>query len=277
MPSLKDIIVLLLSTWRWVQSRNNPARAQAGRVLRVFGAHGIQPTQINRHMPVELRLPGIKWSTVDYLKEELSQDHIEWINDYFALDLLWLEGEAGSVHQQIRSYKAPGVFYEWVTTRNLNYNHLRSKIYLITADDTEINPQTQGAFSLVLEQFAEEEQKPSRYFFLTEGAHFSHPPCVLHLMQILAIAHSNGVIMQRSILGTKPLKSLTNNLGFIPEALAKCRRHRLAADHELWSHYSGSSPWLDQLRAEVEMSLMRAGMSDVVLKFRADSARWARK
>lgn len=107
MLSITEILDLLMSAWRWIQRVRNPARGQAVRVLRVFESHGIQPAQINRHLPEELRLLAIQWSSPDHLKEVLTQRHIDWINDFFALDPLWLEGETASPHRHIPSYKDP--------------------------------------------------------------------------------------------------------------------------------------------------------------------------
>ena len=277
MLSIKEILDLLMSAWRWTQRLRNPARGQAARVLRVFESHGIQATQINRHLPEELRLLAIQWSSPDHLKEVLTQRHIDWINDFFALDPLWLEGEAASPHRHIPSYKDPRSLFRWMADLNSTGELGCFKVYLLMGNGAEISHLTQGDFAVVLEQFATTENGPSQYFHLAQGGHFSHPPCVLHLMQILAIAHVNGAVMQRSILGSKDLISLANNVGMIPDALAKSRRHSLAADHELWGHYSGSSPWLENLRTETEKSLMGAGMQTVVSKLQADRVRWARK
>jgi hypothetical protein len=276
-PSLKDLLDLLAAAWRWVQCRRNPVRSQAARALLVFRSHGIHPTQINRHLPEALRLPAIQWSTPDHLKAVLGQPHIDCINAYFALDPLWLEGEAASPHQLIPSYKDPRALYDWLKARNPHDAPGIFKVHFISSDGAEISSGTHGDFAMVLEHFAEHASAPSLFFYLTEGAHFSHQPCILHLMQTLAILHVNGASMQRSTLPPKALAQLSENIGSIPAVLTKSRPHRLAADHELWDHYSGSSPWLASLRSEMESTLIAAGLPDVVAKVRADALKWARK
>jgi hypothetical protein len=255
------------------KSGKEPSRASA----LVFRSHGIHPTQINRHLPEALRLPAIQWSTPDHLKAVLGQPHIDCINAYFALDPLWLEGEAASPHQLIPSYKDPRALYDWLKARNPHDAPGIFKVHFISSDGAEISSGTHGDFAMVLEHFAEHASAPSLFFYLTEGAHFSHQPCILHLMQTLAILHVNGASMQRSTLPPKALAQLSENIGSIPAVLTKSRPHRLAADHELWDHYSGSSPWLASLRSEMESTLIAAGLPDVVAKVRADALKWARK
>lgn len=116
----------------------------------------------------------------------------------------------------------------------------------------------------------------SRYYHLTQGSHFDHPPSVLHVMQVLALAHFHGAIMRRAVMSAANLHRLIHCQGLIPELLWKAKRHPLEADHEFWGHFSGDSPWLVQLRQDTEASLLNEGLHDVVAGINHDRQRFAR-
>ena len=97
--------------------------------------------------------------------------------------------------------------------------------------------------------------------------------CLGHQM----IAHHHGAIMRRSQLDEASLYQLSHHKELIPNWLGKCRPHPLEADHELWPHCSGHSPWLDELRAEAEQGLRRAGLTEVLEQLHNDTLRFSRK
>jgi len=45
----------------------------------------------------------------------------------------------------------------------------------------------------------------------------------------------------------------------------------------LWPHYSGNSPWLDELRADAEQGLRRARLTEVLEKLHQDTQRFSRQ
>jgi hypothetical protein len=276
LSGFKDVVDLLLNAWRWVQGRRNPAYRQAVRILQALNAHGIKQTQINSRLPEVLRMPVLKWSSADHLKEVLNQEHIEWFSSYLKFNPLWVEDGSESPHQSVRSYKEPQRFNEWLEDNRRSNRGADFKLYLITVDKFEINASSAGPFAVVLEEFGDVELDVSRFYNLTEGSSFNHQPCLLHLMQLLAIAHCHGVIMRRSTLAVRYLEKLSTNRGFIPDYLARCKPHPLAADHEFWGHFSGNSPWLTQLRAESQSGLLLAGLKDVVETVSKDRVRYAR-
>lgn len=273
----KDWIDLLQRLFNWIKDRRNPVHQQAVRVLGTFEAHGVACTQINTLLPEPLRLPAFQWSSADQLKLALRQEHIDWLNQQFALDEDWLTGRSDSAHRQVFSYKSPERLHEWFLEHRWPEVDLEFKLYLVTPDTTEIGPHSQGYYALVLEQMDEDLSACRRFFHLTKGGHFEHRPSLVHLLQVLAISHYHGVILRRSQMDTASLYQLSHHQGLIPNWLNRCRPHPLEADHELWPHFSGQSPWLNQLRAEAELGLNRTGLSEVAERIRCDTLRFSRQ
>ncbi|MCU1718181.1 hypothetical protein [Pseudomonas sp. 5P_3.1_Bac2] len=274
---MTDWINLLQRLFSWFSERRNSARQQAARVLATFEAHGISRTEINALLPEALQLTAYQWSNADQLKLALRQQHLNWINEYFALQDGWLTGQSESAHQHVFSYKSPAKLHQWFQKKRTPGVDLEFRLHLITPDTREIGPDSEGYYALVMEQMDDGLERCSRFYHLSEGGHFEHWPCLIHLMQVLAIAHHHGVIMRRAQLDTPALYKLSHHQGLIPDWLHKCRPHPLQADHELWPHFSGHSPWLEQLRSDAEQGLRHAGLSEVLTTWHADVQRFARQ
>tara|TARA_R110001592_G_scaffold174036_1_gene412865 strand:+ start:209 stop:964 length:756 start_codon:yes stop_codon:yes gene_type:complete len=249
---------------------------QAKRLLNTFEAHGVACTEINALLPQSLQIPSISWSTAEHLSGALRQGHIDWANHFFDLDPGWLAGRSQGAHRAIDSYKAPEKLHEWFEAQGVqNYN--RFKLYFATSSPTAFDQHTRGVFSVVLEEFFEvSDETHSRYYLLSEGAGFDHPPCVLHLIQIMAIAHHHRVIMRRCFLAEKDLHPLVSGEGLIPHWLFKNRGTTLNADHEFWSHFSGKPAWLEERRTECDASLIAAGLRNIVETVQRDRSRFGR-
>ena len=278
MEWLQTIYTALDRLIGWQKSRTNPVRKQAARVLQAFAAHGIAYTQINRYLPAELQLTQFELSTADELKKALKRQHIDWLASFLALNPDWLDGLGEQAHTVIDSYKRPQLLHEWFQQHRAQAGEgLHYKLHFITDSCAAITPASSGYFALVLEVFFEANGSDlSRYYHLTDGAHFDHPPCVLHLMQVLALSHVHGAIMRRVTLSTKDLHALSCCQGLIPEWLGKTKPHPLEADHEFWGHFSGHAPNWVALRNEAEQSLEREGLHEVVAHIQRDRKRFAR-
>lgn len=276
MLSIKDGVDLLERLLKWRRSKLNPVRQQAARVLETFEAYGIGRTQVNSFLPAELRLPAMRWSDPDELKGSLCQEHIDWLEQRFSLESGWLAGVNDKANRDIFSYKSPELLHEWLATNRRGESGFEFKLHFVTPDAREINHLSNGYYALVLEQMEEDIDAPPRFFHLTEGGHFEHYPSLVHLLQVLAIAYHHGAIMRRSQLNVSDLYKLSHHKGLIPHWLDKSLTHPLAADHELWPHYSGRNPWLDELRQHTEDGLLTAGLACVVELVHADEARFAR-
>ncbi len=273
----KDWIDLLQHLFAWLSERRNPVRQQAARVLETFEAHGVARTEINALLPEALQLSAYHWSSADQLKLALRQPHLDWLDQYFALEEGWLTGKSDSAHQHLFSYKAPERLHQWFQEQRTPDADFEFKLHLLTPDTQEIGPGSEGYYALVLEQMDEDHSACRRFYHLTEGGHFEHRPCLIHLLQVLAVAHYHCAVMRRSQLEATSLYQLSHHKGFIPDWLDRCRPHPLEADHEWWPHYSGHYPWLDELRADAEQGLRRAGLSEVIEQLHQDTQRFSRQ
>lgn len=248
----------------WLKNRANPVRQQSARILLAFETHGIQRTQINRLLPKHLQLLPFQLSDADELKKVLTQAHINWVADFFALEREWLDGTSDAANQLIFSYKSPRELDQWLTDHALPAEKgLHFRLHLITADVQPISPASQGYFAVILEElFDTDDDYQSRYYHLTNGDHFEHPPCLLHLMQILAIANHHNLMLCRSVLPAVSLNKLSHLNGLIPDWLMKTKPHPLEADHEFWELCANNAHWLEQLRC--------SGLLEVVESFERD-------
>ncbi|MBA6421459.1 hypothetical protein [Pseudomonas sp. 5Ae-yellow] len=277
MITIKDTVDMISASWRWMRNQRNPVFLQAKRLLDTFEAHGVSSTEINALLPRVLQIPAICWSTPEHLSPVLTQGHIDWINDLFDLDPGWLNGRSQSAHRTINSYKSPERLNNWFEARSQLQSD-RFKLHFVTSSAQSFNQQSRGVYSIVLEEFFDiADESFSRYYYLSLGAGFDHPPCVLHIMQVMAIAHYHRVIMRRCLLSERELLPLANGVGLIPTLLFKSRNSELNADHEFWSHFSGKPTWLEEQRAMCEASLTAAGLQNVVASVELDRIRFARQ
>lgn len=268
---------MLASTWKWWRRRTNPVRQQAQRVLAAFNSHGFSCTQINKLLPQQLRLPASCWSTPDQLQHHLTQEHIDWVNELFALEPHWLEGTSDAANSYINSYKTPAELHHWLAEQRKIWDQGHIRLYFITQFAQPYDAASRGYFALIIEHLLDtEEEGVSRFYHLSEGAHFDHGPCLLHLAQVLAIAHFHYLDMRRATLDEASIERLSLHRGLIPDWLSRTNLNELNADHEFWQHFSGSSPWLEQIRQDCELSLVQAGLNEVVLSIRHDRIRFAR-
>ncbi|GMQ55550.1 hypothetical protein [Halopseudomonas aestusnigri] len=273
---LKESVDLLTSSWRWWREQRNPVLLQARRLLETLDAHGVSCTEINALLPPALRLNAICWSSPTHLALALNQEHIEWANELFALNPKWLVGRSEVAHQLIDSYKSPQDLHHWFEEQE-EHGHGRFRLYLITSAPTPYDQFSKAPYVVVLEElFDTVDDSLSRYYFLTAGAAFDHSPCVLHLMQILAIAHHHNVIMRRALVPEKDLWTVSQGEGLIPRCLEKGRGTVLNADHEFWGHFSGETPWLSEMRNLCNKSLLAAGLGAIVETVRRDRIRFQR-
>lgn len=262
----------------WLRNRTNPARRQAARMLEAFETHGFECTQINRLLPADLQLTQFELSAPDELKKVIKQRHVDWMAEFFALNPDWLDGTSEQAHTLIHSYKRPGELQGWFEEHAIRRGQGATyKLHLLTSDNTPITATSSAYYAVVLEELADlGDSYLSRYYHLTQGAHFDHFPSVLHLMQLLALAHFHGAMMRRAVLSSEKLRRLSLCQGLIPALLWKAKPHPLEADHEFWGHFSGDSPWLVQLREHTETSLLQAGLQEVVARINHDRHRFAR-
>jgi hypothetical protein len=264
----------IASGYQWLRGQFNPARQLSGRMLEAFEAHGVTRSRINHLLPESLRLPAMAWSDPDQLKMVVQQGHIDWLIGRFELQRNWLEGSGQSANTHLFCYKQPKLFQEWLLRRVEANASSFIRLHVVISNDCDAQ-QPHGDFAIVLEVIPEDgTDDASCFYHLGEGTNFDHYLSMIHLVQVQAIAYCHGAIMWRSTLSKRALNQLSCNVGLIPKWLGKRRSHRHAADHELWSHFYGSAPWLSRLRRDALNGLRDAGLSEIVERIKLDQARF---
>lgn len=264
----------IASGYQWLRGQYNPARQLSSRMLEAFEAHGVPRSRINHLLPESLRLPVMAWSDPDHLKMVVQQGHIDWLITRFELQRNWVEGSCQSANTHLFCYKQPKLLQEWLVRRAKADASSLLRLHVVISDDYDAQ-QPHGDFAVVLEVIPEDGiDDASCFYHLGEGTNFDHYPSLIHLVQVQAITYCHGAIMWRSTLSKRALNQLSCNVGLIPTRLGKRRSHRHAADHELWSHFSGSAPWLTKLRQDAMDGLHAAGLGEIVERVELDQARY---
>lgn len=277
---LSGLFDLVRNLWGVYRQRRDPFRCQAERILAAFKAHGIAPTQIGRLSPAP---PLDKLSVLAYpehLKEHLSPAFVLWVQETLQLEQSWLDGTSSRPYQRIYSYKCPGELHGWLSQRHdPKAYELRFTLHIFKQDERPLGSDSQGPFVAVLEErFAElNDQDVSRYYYLTEGAHFEHYPCIIHLLQILALAHHHRMNVKGWVMPLKRLRKLDEGHDLLPNLWHIDIRRTWHPDDALWPHMSGRNPWLEEARRHLDEALGNAGQQELVAELSADRQRWGKE
>ncbi|MBV2133351.1 hypothetical protein KRX52_11155 [Pseudomonas sp. MAP12] len=274
---LSGLLDLARKIWDMYRLQHDPFRRQADRVLSAFKSHEIAPTQIGRLLPAPPLLSLCDLAYPDALKKHLTPELIYWVRETLQLEQEWLDGTSLRPHQRIDRYKRPEELHKWLSQRHDPDSHeLRFTLHIFKLDDRPLGEDSQGPFVIVLEErFAElNDQSVSRYYYLTEGANFDHYPCLLHLLQILALAHCHGLIVRGWVMSRKCLHKLDEGEDLLPNLWRINIGQSWHPDDVLWPHMSGCDPRLEKMRKDLDESLVAAGMQLLVDELEADRQRW---
>lgn len=201
--------------------RRQPLSRQAARMLEAFEAHGVPPHQLPRLMPTALRLKPQQVTSPAVLADHLLIDHLDWTSDALALRRDWLDLLGDQPHRVVRIYKNPVAFYKWLEGRQ-DGEVCSGRILVLTEYAFENFDDAHGRFVVVYEErFAEiDDRSLCRYWYLSEGAHFEHRPCVVDLLGILTIAeHFVIPSTGRVVSSGATLAAENGTLGLVPRSL----------------------------------------------------------
>lgn len=223
--ALESLVALL----KGQRSQRQPLFRQAERLLEAFRAHGVPPHQLPRLMPEAIRLRPQDVTSPETLAGHLRLEHLDWANTTLAVRRDWLDLESDQPHQVVHIYKQPDMLYRWLQGRASVRSDRFGSIHVVTEAPFEEPSVAHGRFVVIYEEgFAEIDDKSlSRYWYLSEGSHFEHPPCVIDLLGILTIAEHFCLLPVGHVVGDATLLAAeSGSLGLLPPILKRSRGWR---------------------------------------------------
>lgn len=203
--------------WR---GHHDPVRRQASRVISVFEAHNVMRQQISRLVPDDFAIPAKDFSQPSALVEHISPRFLGWAADILAVRPEWLDIDSVQAHQVIQIYKSPGSFVDWLESKGA-VRDASPLIYVLSESGFDDPSTARGRFAVIYgERFADlGEKELYRYYFLSSGWTFEHPPCVVNLIALLRIADQSHIPVVGRIAPKSVLKAAESHSLIIPRAL----------------------------------------------------------
>lgn len=212
----------LLALFKGQRRRRQPLHRQAERLLEALSAHGVPAHQVPRLMPEAIRPRPQEVTSPQVLAEHLWLEHLDWASEALALRRDWLDLEGMQPHHEVRVYKNPRMFYQWLRERAAIREGRFGSIHVFTEGAFSEPGAARGRFFVVYgEAFADIDDKSiSRYWHLSAGSHFEHPPCVVDLLGILTIAeHFLLISFGHTVPAAVTASAEAGTLGLIPLVL----------------------------------------------------------
>lgn len=226
---IRWIVESLVALFKGQRSRRKPLFLQAERLLKAFQAHDVPSHQLPRLMPEAIRLRPQDVTSPETLAGHLRLEHLDWTNEILAVRRDWLDLESDQPHQVMRVYKQPEMLCRWLEGRASVRNDRFGSIHVLTEAPFEEPGVALGRFVVVYEEgFAEiDDMSLSRYWYLSEGAHFEHPPCVVDLLGIMTIAeHFSLTLFAHVVSAATLLAAESGTLGLLPPILKRSKGWR---------------------------------------------------
>lgn len=209
------------------RERQQPLHRQASRFIEAFEAHGVARQQLPRLMPEPIRLTLQAVATPEALAVNLQLEHLDWAAETLALQREWFDAEGEQAHQVVGSvYKRPAAQHEWLANRTLALRDWHSALHVATQREFRDPAQAEGVFFVAYEEcFGQLGNKSvSRYWYLSNGSRFSHAPCTIDLLTMLAIGECLGISAVGHVLPSKRIeRAERGTLGLLPKVLSEGR------------------------------------------------------
>jgi len=177
-------------------------------------------------MPEEIRLIPQQLTSPETLADNLQIEHLDWASDILAVRRDWLDLESDQPHQVMHIYKQPDMLYRWLKERAAVRSDRFGSVHVLTEAAFEDPGGAHGRFVVIYgEGFADIDDKSlSRYWFLSEGSHFEHEPCVIDLLGILTIAEHFGLFpIGHVVSATTLMAAEKGSLGLLPPILRRSK------------------------------------------------------
>lgn len=209
------------------RERQQPLYRQASRFIEAFEAHGVARQQVPRLMPEPIRLTLQAVATPEALAAKLQLEHLDWAGETLALQREWFDAEGGQPHQVVGSvYKRPAAQHEWLASRTLALPGWHAALHVATQGEFRDPGQAEGAFFVAYEECFEQlgNKSVSRYWYLSNGFRFSHAPCTIDLLTMLAIGECLGISAVGHVLPSQLIeRAERGTLGLLPKVLSEGR------------------------------------------------------
>lgn len=204
---------------KWT-GHHDPVRRQAARVISAFEAHDVMRQQISRLLPADFAIPAKAFSQPSALIEHISPRFLGWASDTLAVRPEWLDLDSTQAHQVIHVYKSPGSFVDWLESKG-DVQGTWPVLYVLSESAFDDPSRARGRFAVIYgEHFGDLGDKQLyRYYFLSSGWTFEHPPCVVNLIALLRIAEQFHVPVVGRIAPTSVLKKADSHTLIIPRGL----------------------------------------------------------
>ncbi len=234
----------------WLE-RRDPIRAQARRVLDVFAAHGVAPTQICRLLPEQFPIPMPDFASPRALKAHLSPALLNWVSEYFALNRSWLDGVSGEPHQLLCCYKCPLDFARWLADHRSG-EPFQFRLFVLKPSNRPVSRDSDEDIVLTLEErIAYLDDRPIYRYYLFDGnGPLSHYPVVRSMLGMCVVADRARCLVKGRVLSHRDCDAIESGHLTVPQGLRKSRAS-WEPDSLLFQSPDNDSPWQAQLRADI--------------------------
>lgn len=238
----------------WLE-RRDPIRAQAQRVLDVFAAHRVAPTQISRLLPEQFAVPMQDFASANTLKAHLTPGLLDWVAEFFALNRAWLDGVADQPHQTICCYKQPLDFARWLAEHRSG-EPFQFRLFVLKPSTRPISPASDEDIVITLEERIAhlDDQAIYRYYRFDGDGPLSHFPVIRSLLGMCVAADKARCLVKGRVVAHKFCDAIADGRLLVPQGLRKSRQS-WEPDTLLFSAPATDHPWQQQLRNELAKDL----------------------
>lgn len=186
---------LLAKAWNLLRDWQDPARAQAKRLIETFEAYGIARQQITRILPPELKLPNALFSMPDKLKDKVTPELLDWAAEYLAIRRSWLDDVDEMPHLLIDHYKSPASYRNWLANRLEVAPDVARFLCVWKPHGQAIWPDGIGPLCLIYEEISDglDGSEFKRYWLLSNHWTLNHATCIENLLAVVAVTRSLGI------------------------------------------------------------------------------------
>lgn len=255
LPGIKLIFDGMGKLYRHWLIRRDPIRVQAQRVLDVFAAHRVAPTQIRRLLPEQFSIPMQDFASAGTLKTHLTPALLDWVSEFFALNRSWLDGVSAEPHQSLCCYKHPLDFAHWLAEHKSG-EPFQFRLFVLKPSKRPLIPDSDEDIVITLEERIAylDDQAIYRYFLFDGNGPLSHYPVIRSLLGMCTVADKARCIVKGRVIAQNDCDAIEAGRLLVPQGLRKSR-DSWEPDSMLFQSPANDSSWQAQLRADIAEDL----------------------